>query len=264
MDPTVEDDIPPGAETPVFVLPRRFNVLLHQCSKCRFTSTQIQNVNRHVQKRTCKGAQIVSVTVEATPALSEPIEIAASAATTNGDGNAVNGNHNTTQNINITITREAADADDGMALIRLFTREDVLKSLSVLSVQEIPAALFGYLRGSEADPKNRTVKVKGDRVLENGKSLPVSKFVKKTVGDTVEACMMVDPAATPDPETMRGVKTDLTTEEFDLGKRSRASKYDVLKMYALSSKDFYRLGTTARDFVDKTVRNVERELRFLD
>ena len=104
---------------------------------------------------------------------------------------------------------------------------------------DLPATALRLTKGSDNPPGIRNVQPIGDRVIEhrpNGlqRSVPRGKFVKQFVGSAMELCTNATPEYSADPDAMRDVHDKVMDKRFRLGKRGRASPYDVAKMLASS------------------------------
>jgi hypothetical protein len=169
--------------------------------------------------------------------------------------------NNTTINNNITIvvpTKELADA-----MLDALRDPEVQSRLATTHATEVPALMFQHARGSEAP--GRHVEVKGGHVIEkrpNGelKRVPRSKYIKQTIGAAMDVC--VRDAGFIDAPAVVETRRDLQKKDLP-GPRKRGpavSRYEVAKMYALGDQAYYKVPAKGKEYVQKTVQALDKEL----
>lgn len=241
------------------VLKNPLDVIVHQCSVCRYASVHKHNVVRHVGAHAC-GNKEASVLTDVLQLVQQGQE------TSMGSNHSVAGDHatvnQTVTNVNVTIENivYAGSPQDQQALMDLFKNPATIRELSNLPPAEIPAALFRLWKGSDAPPQLKNIRVGGAAVEElrgpgQVVAVPRSKFIKKTVNDMFQA---VDAAPTAEVDELR---RDLRLPTLPLGGRKRkVSRLAAAEMQATGSRDVYALGHEGRKFLNDSNAAVDNEL----
>lgn len=249
-------------DEPCVQLTHPLDVTVHQCSGCRLASIYKHNIQRHVQ--TCPGATLVSGTVKMVPVAMASGGVHLHGTRMSG-GTMINRDQiNNTNHIVINVI-PAGSSQEKDELIKLFKDPETIKAITTCPHEDIPAVLLRLMKGPDAPPAMRNVRVDGDKVREvrpSGHEVTMSrtKFARKTMGDMIETCVKIDPTETAAQRDMEELRDELLEKEFNLGKKTKVSKYDVAKMVAAADPARYRLETGARDFIDKATTKVDLEL----
>lgn len=173
------------------------------------------------------------------------------------------GNNNTQTQNNITVNVHpnlvyVGSEAERAALFEVFQDPANLRELATLEPEEIPAALFRMWKGGDAPAELKNIRVLGNKVEEkrgpnNVVSVPRAKFVRRTVGDMVDAAVKAPSSK---------VSQTLTSKDFKVGKKQRASRHDAAVMHSAGSRDVYALDADGRQFLDDSKRLMDRELDY--
>jgi hypothetical protein len=250
------------------------DIILHQCCACGYASALKTNVTRHRDAK-CPGADVLTGTVQMAPVGHAPGQASTKTAgppagriAVDGDHNRVNSHDVNCHNNNISITIEkiyVGSEAEKQALFDLLRSPECLKELDTLSVQEMPAALFRMLKGADAPPQLKNIRVDGDKVRElrgPGREVAMAraKFVKKTVGNMIDAVDAVRPESTPTPDIVRELQSDIRDPSLKVGAKRKLSKAEAARAQAACAAETYRLDAEGKRFLAAANSYVDKEL----
>lgn len=242
------------------VLTGPIDVMIHQCSMCRYASTRRHHVVRHVGTR-CPGAVVWSGEIAMCPVDAR--------ASDHSVGVGIAGDHNSNNTINnvtnVFVIPVGTD-EEAEALQSVFQDKLNLRLISRCEPAEIPSKIFELTRGVNHPRGIRNVAVEGTRVLETrsgGKTVavPRSKYVRRAVDEMTKMCRATEPDDTPDPGAMVQIRCKMMTDRYKAGKRTRASPETVVAMVAAGDhKAMAKLDLPGHTFARDVQSNVDKQL----
>lgn len=190
-----------------FSVPREpVEVTFYQCSRCGYTSALRQNAVSHVTSvETCRstGAGVLRQKCACTVLPAGDTRAAGNGRprvvglTTEVIDRSQVGDYNHMVNNNISVHVHpnlvyVGSEEERRALFAVFEDPANLRELAVLEPEEIPAALFRMWKGGDASDALKNIRVLGNKVEEQRGpdtvvSVPRTRFVRRTVGDMLDA-----------------------------------------------------------------------------
>lgn len=255
--------------TDAFLLTAPVEVVLHQCSRCRYTSAMRTNVKSHVSTK-CPGASILTCKCPLVMAGSEgrATEVRGGLGATMaqiGDNNTAN--ITSTVNITVNVAPGVSSTDlDKDEILKLLQNPEFTDSLNDRTeLADIPAMIFKFTKGQYADTPG--VRVEGNRVVElvngqPGMSTTRTKFIKKYVAMCMDILGEKGDEMGAEPGVLE-VTRQLKRPVLDLGKKRKVSHLEAAKMYATGSSEMYKLGTEGRDFLMKVDGRLQDQLEIV-
>lgn len=252
-----------------------FDATVHQCSGCGYSSTVKVHVQNHLASKCPSGKmnhRKCTLTMHPLGDVSATRTGGSTSSTTitGNDNVAINGdvtiNDNVTINVHVTppaVTKVyVGSEEERQALEAVMQDPEYVGSLAMQHalVSDVPAILFALLRGYDAPPEHKNIRVVGERVEElRGPgvvtSLPRSKFIKNTVAHMLQAVANVQ-----NPQLDR-LKAAIERPEFAMGsKKRKVSRLDAAQLHAMGAREVYALDSDGKRFLAESKERVNEEL----
>lgn len=258
------------------------NAIMHQCSKCRYTSPRKDNVQTHV--KSCPGGTVLSEksTLLSMPENSfGPDDMLNVTINNNGRTNIINTTNIINGNVINNNNNAAAAVTRVPKKIQPYNKDILQRELSILfdnkefvkillanlnSLERMPALVFNKLKGPSAPPSKQNVRVNGNTVTllgGNGTTMSRGKFIKQFLGDITDGMVRTSKEKMWEDGDMNRLFTAWTNPKYTCGKKNDISPYDVIQYYSVSAPSTYRIDKGGREFLDDTKSIMDDTLRSL-